>query len=356
MNLYGKSWSRRDVEARVGRMEQIGGVQRYRCAEGPEEGTEIIRVRTGAGLTYEVTPSRGLDIGLTEYGGSPLSWQSANGGAHPSYYDASGTGWLRTASGGLLMTCGLMQVGSPCEDEGERLGMHGRAHHTPARQVAARTDWQGDEYVMTVSGVIEETSMFGGHLRLARTITSRMGSNRIEIRDSVENAGFASCPHMMLYHFNFGFPLMSEDVRIRIASASIRPADGKAPVAGFDEWQAPMAEYKERVYYHDMTGPYAKAEIDNPAFPVGSGESIGLRAQLIWKTDALPQFVQWKMPGAGVHALGLEPSNCLVEGRTKERQRGTLTTLEPGESRNYELDFQVCHYRQENGESAVWRA
>ena len=74
MNLYGKQWSRRDLEARIGRIEQIGGVRRVISTEGKEAGVEEIQVRTGAGLAYNILPSRGLDIGLAEFKGVPLSW------------------------------------------------------------------------------------------------------------------------------------------------------------------------------------------------------------------------------------------------------------------------------------------
>jgi hypothetical protein len=37
----------------------------------------------------------------------------------------------------------------------------------------------------------------------------------------------------------------------------------------------------------------------------------------------------------------LEPANCLVEGRDKDRQRGLLQFLEPGESREYLLEIGV---------------
>jgi hypothetical protein len=47
------------------------------------------------------------------------------------------------------------------------------------------------------------------------------------------------------------------------------------------------------------------------------------------------------MPGAGVHVLGIEPANCLVEGRAVERERGTLVILEPGEQRTYELQLSI---------------
>ncbi|MBK9055634.1 MAG: hypothetical protein IPL78_33440 [Chloroflexi bacterium] len=85
MKLYGQTYSRREIEARVGRLEQVGGLRRFTLSEGPEAGVEHIQVRTGAGLSYLVSPSRGLDTSLAEFGSVPLSQQSANGDGHPAY-------------------------------------------------------------------------------------------------------------------------------------------------------------------------------------------------------------------------------------------------------------------------------
>jgi len=339
MHLYGKSWTRRELEARVGRMEQIAGVRRFKGLEGNEADVEQIQVRTGAGLCYYVTPTKGLDISLAEFQGMPISWQSANGDAHPSYYNEAGIGWLRSASGGLLMTCGLMQVGSPNEDEGESLGLHGRVHHTSAKQVSAVSEWSDDEMEMTVSGVVDETSIFGGHLRLSRQISSRLGVNEIVIRDEVRNMGFQRCPHMILYHFNFGFPLLSEETQILIKDTTVKARDAESPLAGVDEWQAPDANYSERVYYHQLKGE-PEVEIVNPRFPVHQG-TAPVKVSLNWSADTLPKLVQWKMPGAGTHVLGVEPSNCWVDGRREERERGTLVYLEPGETMKYEISLHI---------------
>ncbi|MFO7948286.1 MAG: DUF4432 family protein, partial [Armatimonadota bacterium] len=51
--------------------------------------------------------------------------------------------------------------------------------------------------------------------------------------------------------------------------------------------------------------------------------------------------IQWKMPAEGTYVTGLEPANCLVEGRTKDREEGRLVTLEPGESAEYSLEVGV---------------
>ncbi|MCY9695126.1 aldose 1-epimerase family protein [Paenibacillus alginolyticus] len=335
MKLYGKSWSRRELEARVGKIEQIAGIKRFVTTEGNEAGVEQIQIRTGAGLSYYITPSKGLDISLAEFHGIPISWQSPNGDAHPAYYDAAGNGWLRTASGGLLMTCGLMQVGASGEDDGERLGLHGRIHHTPARQVTAVSNWFEDEMEMRISGEVEETSIFGGCLRLSRQIRSRLGENEIFIQDEVRNMGFQRCPHMILYHFNFGFPLLSEETAINFKDTSVQARESENSISGYQEWQAPDANYQERVYYHHIHGE-PEVQIVNKHFPLHDGETE-VQVTLQWSSDTLPKLVQWKMPGAGTHVLGIEPANCHVGGRHKEREQGTLVFLEPGETVKYNL-------------------
>ena len=79
MKLYDRVFSRREIEARVGRIEQIGGVRRMRLSDGVEDGVEMIQVRTGGGLAYSVLPSHGLDISLATVGDVPITYQSPNG-------------------------------------------------------------------------------------------------------------------------------------------------------------------------------------------------------------------------------------------------------------------------------------
>lgn len=342
MNLFGKQWTRRELEARVGRIEQIGGLRRFQWQEGMEAGSEQIQVRTGGGLTYYVSPSRALDISLAEFGGVPLSWQAASGDVHPAYYDSQEVEWLRTAVGGLLMTCGLTYVGAPGVDDGHHYGLHGRVHHLPASHVSLGGRWVEDEYLMEISGVVQESKVFGENIRLSRQIRAKLGQNQIQLTDTVENLGFKPVPHMILYHFNFGFPLLSEETTIQFPSSRVVPRDAGVPLEGYDSWEAPKAGYQERVYYHqEMTKGLVSATIHNPGFPMAGGKTGPLAVSLTWSTDQLPKLVQWKMAGAGVHVLGIEPANCYVEGRAVERERGTLEFLEPGESRKYELVLDV---------------
>ncbi|MBD3411460.1 MAG: DUF4432 family protein [Ignavibacteriales bacterium] len=339
MKLFGKDWPRRELEKRVGAMEQVGGVKRMTYAEGKERDVEMIRVRLGSGMTFWVSPMRGMDVSLVEVGGVPITWSSPNGDAHPAYYEPEGAEWFRTAAGGLLMTCGFRQVGAPSVDEGEKLGLHGRAHHLPAAQVSAETFWESDDYRFRVRGVVEETRVFGEYLRVTREITGSIGENKIAIRDVAENVGFETQPFMILYHFNYGFPLMDERTEIRYPSKTVVPREEETPIEGHNRWHAPEPNYAERVYYHkDLVteNGVAKAVLRNPKFPFPNG-AAPLTVETSWRAETLPNLVQWKRPGEGTHVLGIEPTNCSVAGRAVDRERGVMPTLEPGERVENEL-------------------
>ena len=105
-------------------------------------------------------------------------WYSRNGIVAPAYFDVRGSEWLHSFAGGLFTTCGLRQVGQPCVDAGEELGLHGRIANTPAEDVAISESWEDDDFVLAVSGTMRETKVFNEDLRLTRTITTRTITTR----------------------------------------------------------------------------------------------------------------------------------------------------------------------------------
>jgi hypothetical protein len=48
-----------------------------------------------------------------------------------------------------------------------------------------------------------------------------------------------------------------------------------------------------------------------------------------------------------MHVVGMEPANCLVQGRAKERERGTLQFIEPGETREFHIEIGVLSGKAE---------
>ena len=63
--------------------------------------------------------------------------------------------------------------------------------------------------------------------------------------------------------------------------------------------------------------------------------------------NQFPKFTQWKMTGEGAYVIGMEPANCWVEGRAKERERGSLQYIEPGGRKHFETEIGVLRSREE---------
>ena len=206
----GDPLTRRDLLRRIGRLEQVAGVEPFAFGDGPARGVRMFRFRTGGGLSFDVLPDRGMDLGLAEYRGTPLAWLSPNGPVAPHFYEPEGEGWLNTFPGGLLITCGLRNVGPPGERAGEEFGLHGRASHIPASRVSYDALWDEEGCVLEARGRIRESSVFGPNLVLRRRISARVGESRVRIEDEVENEGFEPEPIMVLYHINLGWPLLDE--------------------------------------------------------------------------------------------------------------------------------------------------
>lgn len=173
--LYGKTYTKHDLLQRVGDISQLGGVERFQLHEGLEQGVEGVRFRTGTGLSFDVLLSRGMDISTTEYQGVPLVWRSPTGRVAPTYYDPRNTGWLRSFHGGMSVTCGLTSVGSPSEDSGEELGLHGRISNIPASNTHVGGCWQDDDYLMWAEGQMKQAVVFGENLILHRRVEAKLG-------------------------------------------------------------------------------------------------------------------------------------------------------------------------------------
>lgn len=338
--LYGEELSRADLLKRVGDITQIARARPCRLVEGPEDGVRAIDVTTGSGLAFTVVPSRGLDISSASYNGRPLAWRSACGDAHPAHYEPEGLGWLRTFPGGLLTTCGLTWMGAPGEDEGVQLGLHGRASHLPAYNVRCGGEWRGDDYVLFVEGTTRETVVFGENIVLNRRIEVCMGESCIVVTDRVTNEGFVASPHMMLYHMNFGYPVIAPGARVLTPSLAVTPRDDEALQGVADQAHAvaPVPGFAEQVFFHTMQPDeqgMVTAGLLNPALCGGFGVRIRYRHA------ELPHFVQWRMMGEGAYVMGMEPGNALVLGRAVERAAGRLQVLEPGETRSYHVEISV---------------
>ena len=340
-NLFGRSWTRKELLTRVGDISQLGGARPITLAEGPEAGVSAVEVRTGSGFNFTVLPGRGLDLGFAEFRGASLCWRSPTGEIAASYYDAVGEGWLRGFYGGLMVTCGFTAAGWGGEDQGQPVGLHGPASYLAARNVQVDGDWEGDDYVMWVQGRTHETTALGDHLRLTRRVWARLGESRLFVDDVVENLGHQPAPHMIAYHINPGFPVVDQGSRFISSANRIEPIneEWRVGLPTHDQFDAPDPSWTPQVFHHFLDGDAdgnAYCAVVNPGFPGG-----GLGLYVKQKVAELPIVWEWKNTVVGNYVVGMEPSNCRGDGRANVRERGELRILAPGEKQEYHLEIGV---------------
>ncbi len=341
MELYGKKYTVNALRKRVGNMDQAAGIRQVSFEDGNERPVRAALIKTGGGLEVTVLLDRCLDIAAASHCGRAMGWRSTTGDVAPQYYEAEGFRWLRGYFGGLMTTCGLTRVGGPGPDSaltGE--GLHGRISNTPARNVGIRQEWEGNQYVLRVTGTMRQTSVFGENLTLTRTVSAVLGASCFRIHDVVRNEGFKKTPLMLLYHCNIGWPTLDEGSRIIAPSRLVAARDAEA-LDGRDRWNlmdGPTHNYREKCYYHDMA-PGKRGEVTVAMVNDGFKDGHGFGVYVKYDKRTLPRFVQWKMMGEQDYVCGFEPSNCGVEGREFDEAHKLLEYLQPGEQREFHLEF-----------------
>lgn len=339
IQLWGKTYTKTDLLRHVGDISQLASAQPLELVDGNERGSRLVLLRNAAGLEAAVVTERGMALTQVSFQGVPLALITPTGSVHPSYYEPGGLGWLRTFPGGFLTPCGLTQVGSPSVENGEELGLHGRIAHIPARNVSYGGKWEGENYLIWVKGSMPETRVFGENLVLTRCVSMKLDEPRLAIEDCVVNCGFEPVPHMFLQHFNLGFPLIDASTRLELPEHITAPRDDEAR-AGLDhclEFNEPVTSYREQVFFHDLqpdTEGMVTVKLVNPTFANNRGLGVAFR----YRKEEYPILVQWKMMGAGLYVVGIEPANCHVSGRTHERELGSLQVLAPQEVRKYRIE------------------
>jgi hypothetical protein len=329
-----EKFDKRKMLKYVGDLSQLFGIKEYTLSAGKAKGVKAFDVNNGSGLEFTILSDRCLDIAGLSFNATNCSYLSKTGIVGPEYYNESGTGFLRSFYGGFLTTCGLRNVGNSCEDNSESFGLHGRISNTPAEEVCAVTGWEDGIPVMNISGSMREARLFGENLVLHRKISCKYGENKILIQNKVENLGFRKEPLMLLFHFNFGYPLLDENAELITSTAELKPRDPEAQkgAGNYFVFQEPTAGYSEQVFYHSL-----KTDNHQNTSVALINKKIELGVALHFNKKQLLNFTQWKQMGEGEYVLGMEPCNCFVGGRSDASKNETLEYLDPGETRVFDL-------------------
>ncbi|MBE5774917.1 MAG: DUF4432 family protein [Clostridiales bacterium] len=326
-----------ELRKKCGDPNALCGIKDYVFNDGPARNMRAFDLKNGSGIEMTVLADRGLDIPWLSFKGHNISLLNKVSVRSPYLYqEAEAYGFLRQFYGGLLTTCGITYAGGAGEDEGRKLGLHGPFDNIPASSVCAWSEYDGDDKVLCVSGEIREAEVFGPNMVMKRTMKLDTERNELHIKDVVENQGYSTSPLMLVYHINFGYPILDAGAKCYFSTTEVAP---RTPFAeeGLHNYQLmeePGIERDEQCYYH--TG-----HTEGEAFAMLHNENLGIAAVVRYDKEVFPMMCQWKCMRAGDYALGLEPCTCGVVNRSECRENGTLTYLAPGETREFNITIEL---------------
>lgn len=320
---------------------QLGGIETSVLDNGPGRGLRIAWVNTGSPLRYKVILDRAMDIAEAFHGEHSLAWLSHGGVTAPRPDANRGFEWLYSFGGGLVTTCGLTHIGGPESDDEEERGLHGRISNMPATlESIVQPDPAAGRLDMSITATVKQSRVFGPNLELRRTIAGTLGQPVIRISDRVTNLGNEPVPHMVLYHCNFGWPLVDAGADI-VWKGTMRSFGREGDDALFNS-RHNCRKCNPVIDAHNGTGEacgYLDPAADRSGIStVGiHNRRLALALAMTFKKRDLPFVTNWQHWGNGEYVCALEPGTNPPIGRNAARKQRKLRHLAPGKSRTYEL-------------------
>jgi hypothetical protein len=333
-NLSTANWKVTSAEWAKG--GQAWSVELKTLHGGRQEGVQVIEVDNGA-MTFTIVPTRGFEVWKANAGTLRLGWDSPiHDIVHPSYIrltDNGGQGWV-AGFGGLMVRGGLASFGSPVQDGDQQLTLHGHVDYIPASYVSVR--YEAGRLVFR--GVVDDFQTFGPQLRLISEISTPVGKPEIQFDDQVTNISDAPQEMQLLYHTNFGTPLLgagAEFVAPVKTVAPMNPASAKGGLDGWNRYGGPHGSgYVAKVFNMQLHGD---ARGETKAMLKSPDGTQGVLMQ--FDTHGLPYMSLWKneVTGKSGYVTGLEPGTGFPNPRPVERAAGRVPKLRGGETHHVHL-------------------
>lgn len=300
----------------LGNIDQIAGVRESKLIRGRGQDIQLAEFYNNAGLRFSVVPDRCMDLYDLSYKGVNLAFHSKNGLTSPQSFNAMDGEFAEQWPGGAMVTCGLDNVGGHARNGGV-FPTHGRISHVPASNFGTETYWDGDNYVLKATGEVHHTKMYSRHLSIRRTIETGLNDKSIRIHDIISNFEPQDEPYMILYHVNFGYPLLQPGTLVDVSKADT--SNVTELCTGYHEMIAPEDGRGEELYFHTNLGDKAVGVIYNLA--------LGLGVYVAFDTKNLPNMVEWKMMKTHDYVLALEPCNTCLINRDEATEQNKIAIL-----------------------------
>ena len=265
------------------------GFQCTRLTSGLGAGVDQVTLNCG-NKKLVVLPTRGMGIWEAHHGDVRFGWDSPiQGPVHPALVpvaEPSGLGWLEGFDE-MLVRCGLASNGAPDFDSNGILTwpLHGRIANLPAVNVSVDIDQDAGK--ITIRGTVHEFRFHIRKLQLETEISMQLDSNEISITDRVTNLSNRPDSFQMLYHCNFGQPVLQPGSNFHAPIKRVAPRDDHA-ATGIDQWNqyGPSdATESEQVYFMELA-----TDEDNNSVVVLTNPEESLGVSIGHDVSTLPCF------------------------------------------------------------------
>ncbi|HBC82912.1 MAG TPA: DUF4432 domain-containing protein [Escherichia sp.] len=311
---------------------------------GKQEGSKILVITSQDGLTITLSPTRGMNLLHIEGFGAKMGWDSpVKEVVNPAFINLesrNGLGWLEGFNE-MMVRCGYEWTGHPVTADGQIYTLHGKAGNTPASQVEVEVA-DAAPHEIRIRGLIKESTFKKADLQTMTELRYVPGSNSFSLHDVLTN--HADYPHdyQIIYHSNFGMPILEEGARFLAPISSISPFNDYAK-EGLKTWQTyagPTKGFDEMVF---NIQPLSGEDHQTLAAVVNKAGNKGAAIQ--FDTRQLPMLTLWKNTDTVKqgYVTGIEPGTNYAYPVTIEREQKRVKQLEPGASTQFDLTYTLLH-------------
>jgi len=311
---------------------------------GKQEGSKVLTISSKDGLTIALSPTRGMNLLHVEGFGVRMGWDSpVKEVVNPAFINLesrNGLGWLEGFNE-MMVRCGYEWTGHPVAADGQIYTLHGKVGNTPASQVEVEVS-DTAPYEIRVRGLVKESTFKKADLQTMTELRYVPGSNSFSLHDVLTN--HADYPHdyQIIYHSNFGKPILEEGARFLAPMESISPFNDYAK-GGLKEWQTylgPTKGFDEMVF---NIKPLSDTNHRTLAAVVNKAGDKG--ASIQFDTRQLPVLTLWKNTDTEKqgYVTGIEPGTSYAYPVTIEREQKRVKQLQPGESTQFDLTYTLLH-------------
>ena len=223
--------------------------------------------------------------------------------------------------------------------------LHGRAQNTPVSKLFVEVEDQAP-FTIIIRGLIKENTFKKSNFETWVTIRHVPGSKEFTVHDILTNLSDYDRDYQIIYHSNFGTPILEQGAKFVAPVKEISPFNEYA-ATGLKNWQTyqgPTKGFDEMVY---NIFPYSDANNQTQVMLTNNASDKGVG--IAFNTQQLPVLTLWKNTDTlkQGYVTGIEPGTSFAYPVTIEREQKRVPQLGAGKSTEFILTYSLLSNKEE---------